>query len=141
MDKKKDQLDIILESVQDTLSITIRTEKGVRGDNDETDAKKIYYYLSRKLTAKPLKLIGAKINKPHDTVLHGIKRCKEHLMNEKDFQEKYHLCLLDVTKKHEFFLNKLKTETAEKLEEQADKLLLKVVEIAGMIKTIRSMKV
>lgn len=116
-----DVLKIILKNVENTLGVRIPKNQKHRGKFDVSDAKKIYFHQARNFTLKPWESIAGYIGKTHATAIHGYKACDEFMEYDKEFGQKYNLCLIGLNEKIEKHnitnLNKLKRISASEAKE------------------------
>ena len=86
----------IRECVEKYFELNIKTEKGKIDSRRTSDAKKIYYKLSKLKTRNSLKEIGNEINRTHSTVLKMILKADELIETDILFRNDYENINLEV---------------------------------------------
>ena len=78
---------IILNSVAHFFAISEDEIKGAKKPRPIAEARKVYFYLSRRLTKYSFNSIGDLVNKDHATVMHGVKSCSQLMDVYPDFRD------------------------------------------------------
>ncbi len=134
---------IVKEIVEDYYKIDITTNTRKRA---YIEARAIYYKLLRDYTKYSLHAIGATMEKDHSTVLYFIRKAKDWLLYDKDFENDYKTLNNRLVKVKELNPDGFKTaETLEgfweseysKLDEQHKELQIRYSFLLGQLKIVK----
>lgn len=86
----------IMEIVCSTLEIDIQDFKSKSRKSNIVDGRRMYSYLSKKLTNNSLKSLGEAINRNHSSIIHLVKTCENYMETDKVFQDKLNLVFKEI---------------------------------------------
>ena len=138
------ELDIILNKIEEKLGVDISASSimvDYRGA-EFSDARMVYYKLSRELTVRSTKEIGDKIKRNHSTVIIQANKAGELIEVDPHFNKKYEMILSGCKSQIKAYYNEI-TESEAVLQKQAYEMRLayhkgRVKQYAKLIKQIKS---
>lgn len=83
-------LEKIKQMVESVFKTDIDTDRRLR---EIVEARYVFFSLSRRSTGLSFKKIGDFLNRDHASVIHGINRCNTLIEVDKEFNERYLICV------------------------------------------------